>query len=495
MRTIKGCPLILIVRSASAVARIAMTRKKGTSFLLLVNNDFSKAVLAQVRRSAKKSARAPVERCKRRVVGLQADSPSCDVARTAPRAAARRNDTDTARVRVRRQRASIDSISVPPPTCARSTSSKSETSNAITKVSKIVDVSRDVCLARQPAIVDCLESVERLSCSVCVEFCRSSCLLPPASSFFLLFLLALLSANENLTATPRPRASKLAHRNDIFIRRRCEEYAKLLAAVNEQILALDETDAKSFAASQERKTLLGLNQTALDMFCTLIDERRDQNLRAPVVDAFLSHAGEQKHKYVEQMLAKRLQQQHVSTFVDRTDIHAVDDNAKRSIDGHLLACRSAVFVLSKEFVTKEWPLFELFFGLARQRREAQQLPPRRDFKFVPDMYNETASPEQWLDKAKRLALPWFESEFPASVEFHHERDLESHLIRVVDEVIRLLPALPPPIVLLAVDAATISHAATRQIGENHSSMSMKCAEAQIERRFLVNNNVSRARIC
>lgn len=74
-------------------------------------------------------------------------------------------------------------------------------------------------------------------------------------------------------------------------------------------------------------------------------------------DCFISHASEDKSEFVEP-LARELIRLGVSTWYDRFSL-TVGDSLSRSIDKGLSKSRYGILVISKAFISKPWPEYEL----------------------------------------------------------------------------------------------------------------------------------------
>lgn len=85
---------------------------------------------------------------------------------------------------------------------------------------------------------------------------------------------------------------------------------------------------------------------------------------APEWDAFISHASEDKHEFVEQ-LAHELHSRGLEIWYDSFTLK-VGDSLRRSIDRGLAHSRYGIVILSPSFFAKEWPQKELDGLVARE---------------------------------------------------------------------------------------------------------------------------------
>jgi hypothetical protein len=144
-------------------------------------------------------------------------------------------------------------------------------------------------------------------------------------------------------------------------------------------------------------------------------------------DIFVVHEGKLKVSYVGVILREGLARAGLSMFIDDQSIHSYHGSKENAIDVGLLTSRIALIVLSDRFVLKKWPLYELFFALARSENENQ-------FRIVVDLYNETKERHAWIESVERLALPWLHgADLPPSIIYDQYDDGE-HRDAVIAEL-------------------------------------------------------------
>lgn len=88
-------------------------------------------------------------------------------------------------------------------------------------------------------------------------------------------------------------------------------------------------------------------------------------------DVFISHASEDKNKFVRP-LAEQLKKNHLEVWYDEFSLKA-GDSLRRSIDLGLSQSRYGIVVLSKNFLKKKWPQWELDGLVQRQMKEKRNL--------------------------------------------------------------------------------------------------------------------------
>ncbi|MCJ2163562.1 MULTISPECIES: toll/interleukin-1 receptor domain-containing protein [unclassified Pseudodesulfovibrio] len=98
-------------------------------------------------------------------------------------------------------------------------------------------------------------------------------------------------------------------------------------------------------------------------------------------DVFISHASEDKDTYVRE-LAKALRKENVAVWYDEFSLKP-GDSLRRSIDLGLSKSRFGIVVISKYFIGKEWPEWELDGLIQRQNssRESILIPLWLDISF------------------------------------------------------------------------------------------------------------------
>lgn len=84
------------------------------------------------------------------------------------------------------------------------------------------------------------------------------------------------------------------------------------------------------------------------------------------VSVFISHAGEQKDE-VAYPLRDSLRWADFKSFLDAEDLRPSTDTVSEQLVAALQQCEVAVFVLSPDFVSKKWPMWELRQMLKRKR--------------------------------------------------------------------------------------------------------------------------------
>lgn len=95
--------------------------------------------------------------------------------------------------------------------------------------------------------------------------------------------------------------------------------------------------------------------------------------KEPEFDIFISHASEDKDE-LARPLAETLVSLGLAVWYDETQI-SVGDSLVRSIDGGLTRSRYGIVILSKSFITKPWPEYELRGLVARSMGRSKNVLP------------------------------------------------------------------------------------------------------------------------
>lgn len=131
-------------------------------------------------------------------------------------------------------------------------------------------------------------------------------------------------------------------------------------------------------------------------------------------DCFISHASEDKQGFVEP-LARELIRFGVTVWYDRFSL-SVGDSLSRSIDKGLAGSSYGVLVLSKAFISKPWPEYELRGLTAKEIGSEKVILPR------------------WhgVDRQEVLSFsPSLADKYALSSETHDINNLARELIRVI----------------------------------------------------------------
>jgi hypothetical protein len=183
----------------------------------------------------------------------------------------------------------------------------------------------------------------------------------------------------------------------------CWEYVIALAAVHRHLLL----PVNELARTNYSAQLRDFNQRASLLFrrlIVLLRTKADFSNLAVLFDVFVAHAGELKASYVLNPLYKKANKHfRWRTFVDANDIRPCHMSINRQVIECLLTTRVVLLVVCRDFLSKECPLFELFFTLARMDLGDHS----NQFSYLLDLINNHAeSGNQLLMIVDQLALPW-----------------------------------------------------------------------------------------
>jgi hypothetical protein len=214
----------------------------------------------------------------------------------------------------------------------------------------------------------------------------------------------------------------------------CLAYTDALAAVYSRLMLRPPDAAEAMAAAL---SLRERNRRCLSLFCKMVQLSR-QSLRDQIAfavgnetfahDVFVAHEGRLKPTYVGVTLREGLERAGVHPFIDSKSIHSFHGSKESAIEVGLLTSSTALIVLSEGFVTKKWPLYELFYALARCDDDVAP------FGIVVDLYNELPDKAGWFEIVERLALPWpDDTDLPPSV-VYNQLNVGAHRDVVIGEV-------------------------------------------------------------
>jgi hypothetical protein len=214
----------------------------------------------------------------------------------------------------------------------------------------------------------------------------------------------------------------------------CLAYTEALAVIYEPLVFRTAAEAEAVVASM---CLRERNQRCLRLFCKLVQKSRE-SLGDQIAfalgseefahDVFVAHEGRLKPTYVGVTLREGLERAGLRPFIDTKSIHSFHGSKQSAIEVGLLTSCTALLVLSEGFVAKKWPLYELFFALARCDLE------RARFGIVVDLYNELADKTAWFEIVEQLSLPWpDDTDLPPSV-VYRELNVGAHRDSVIAEV-------------------------------------------------------------
>jgi len=154
--------------------------------------------------------------------------------------------------------------------------------------------------------------------------------------------------------------------------------------------------------------------------------------RAPEYDVFLSHSGTEKRGIVSIVRQRLVENYHLKVFVDYESLQ-FGDYAPTVMEQAAWTTPVGLFVLSKDFLQREWPEKELRIFLQRSN-----MGTNRNVKIVPFFYkvaprdnNPSLTPEQ-------RALLQEVSKF-TGLEKHWEADFDAELVdKLVSELAKLV---------------------------------------------------------
>jgi hypothetical protein len=187
------------------------------------------------------------------------------------------------------------------------------------------------------------------------------------------------------------------------LRNDCLDYTRALGALHESLSAVPRAER---APLIQQAMIRERNQRALMFFRRVVLRARDE-LSAEIeflaghgfrFDVFIAHDGKLKESYVGVTLREALTLADLKAFIDDEAIRSFHGSKEIALDVGLLTSRVALFVMSEGFVAKKWPLYELFFFLARGHDASAS--------FVIDLFNEQEHRDEWIEDVSMLALPW-----------------------------------------------------------------------------------------
>jgi hypothetical protein len=214
----------------------------------------------------------------------------------------------------------------------------------------------------------------------------------------------------------------------------CLAYTEALATVYSRLVLRPPDAAVAMAAEL---SLRERNRRCLGLFRKMTQLSR-QSLRDQIAfavgnetaahDVFVAHEGRLKPTYVGVTLREALERAGLRAFIDSKSIHSFHGSKESAIEVGLLTSNTALIVLSEGFVSKKWPLYELFYALARCAEDQGR------FGIVVDLYNELADKTGWFEVVERLALPWpDDTDLPPSV-VYNQLNVGAHRDVVIAEV-------------------------------------------------------------
>jgi hypothetical protein len=249
-------------------------------------------------------------------------------------------------------------------------------------------------------------------------------------------------------------------------RKACEAYVDAVANVNKVILAMS---SRARAELDCRKQLRTANQKAISVFQRLVELRRPQCNLIDQRDVFLAHAGEAKLLYIQGILKEAITKRKWTTWLDIVDIHVSDKSTRLAVDQGLLTSRVVLLATDQQFVCKKWPLFEMFFAVARANVDDSD-----KFDVLFDLWDEKLFANDWFDIIDAMELPRpisAEGGFSPAVRRKHEC-VGLHVDEVMAELGRILPVtvqIAPEHVGVVLDANLNAWLGSekRQIVEQH----------------------------
>jgi hypothetical protein len=243
--------------------------------------------------------------------------------------------------------------------------------------------------------------------------------------------LRLAAASANVEAAVAADAETLSLSN---CRNVCLAFTDALATIYSRMIFLSPEDALAMSAAL---SLRERNRRCLDLFRKMTQLSR-QSLRDQIAfavgnetaahDVYVAHEGRLKPTYVGVTLREALERAGLRAFIDSKSIHSFHGSKESAIEVGLLTSNTALIVLSEGFVNKKWPLYELFYALARCAEDQGR------FGIVVDLYNELADKAGWFEVVERLALPWpDDTDLPPSV-VYNQLNVGAHRDVVIAEV-------------------------------------------------------------
>lgn len=243
--------------------------------------------------------------------------------------------------------------------------------------------------------------------------------------------LRLEAASANVEAALAADAETLSLAN---CRAVCLAYTDALATIYSRMIPRSPEEAESMSAALSVRER---NRRCLGLFRKMTQLSR-QSLRDQIAfavgneaaahDVFVAHEGRLKPTYVGVTLREALERAGLRAFIDSKSIHSFHGSKESAIEVGLLTSNTALIVLSEGFVSKKWPLYELFYALARCDEDQGR------FGIVVDLYNELPDKAGWFEVVERLALPWpNDTDLPPSV-VYNQLNVGAHRDLVIAEV-------------------------------------------------------------
>ncbi|KAL7565688.1 hypothetical protein ACA910_019777 [Epithemia clementina (nom. ined.)] len=209
------------------------------------------------------------------------------------------------------------------------------------------------------------------------------------------------------------------------------KHAGKLAQLFHALLQLTASDYHAFQQRSDRiyESIIHVNLTVASMLVRLIRLVRNssnhhhhhhdgngamtETMEYENHEVFLSHAGEQKEGTIRPLYQLLKNRQEFDCFFDEDSLLA-GDSISEEIQKALVHCSMGFVLLTREFLTKKWPVMELLVLCARWAARGDD----DDKKFQLVMATQTSSSQEqelvigqqgwpsWFDQVKALPLPW-----------------------------------------------------------------------------------------